>query len=1071
MRPDARSDPDAGVRPPHHERALGRIATLVAEGAAPEPVFAAVAEEVAEALGIPAVTLGRYGPDRTLTELAAPRSPGFRPGSRWRLEHRSIAAGVVDTGRPARINGYSEAPGALAKDARASALGSSVGVPVMFRGAVWGVVSAGAPGEQPLPPDTEERLGEHTALVTLAIAHAESQDRMRWSGDERAGVRRLTALVAEGAPAGALYVAVVREAVEMLDVTGGALLRFEPERSATVLAAVDLPSLVPGASYPLDGPSLAATILETGRPARIDDYSGLEGTIAQKMRNAGIRSAFGVPITVDGALWGVIGLATDRAEPLPAGAELSLRDLTESLAGVIAYAEARGRLRRLADTQAALRRVATLVAEAAPAAELVEAVVQEIERVLDAPSVALLRYEPDRVATILASLNRSATAPSADATEFSVGSRWPLDGPSIAATVLDSGRPARVDEYAGLSSTIAAGARRSGVRSGVGVPIVVDGRVWGVVVVGTPEPEPLPKAVEAPLRDFAELVAIAISNAESRDRRARLTEQQAALRRVATLAAEGAAPGAIFAAVTEEVVRIADVSAAAVSRFEPDAAVVEASFNDPGFPAGSRWPIEPTGLQAAILDSGRAATIDFSVLEGMAGEAARASGIGVGVGAPIFVDGSIWGMLAVGRRRRREALPVFGGSYSGRLVLSTQPAQDIEALLAPFTELVAIAISKAQAHDDLRRLAEEQAALRRVATRVAEGASAGEIFEAVVAEIADILGLQGIELARYEPDGTATVLGASGDHPFPPGSTWALDGPSVLAAVLGTGRPARIDDYSALPGTIAETVQRAGFRSAIGAPIVVDGATWGALVAISTVSEPIPERSEIRLRQFTELIATAVSNATARADLIASRARIVTAGDEARRRLERNLHDGVQQRLIALGLDVQRVRAALGPDHSAARADLENAQRGLESVLEEVREVSRGLHPAQLSRGGLGVALRTVARRSPIPVDVRVDLAERLPPAIETAVYYVVSEALTNAIKHSRASAVSVAVTREGATLRATVADDGVGGAVAGNGSGLIGLHDRMEALGGRVALNSPQGRGTSISIELPIAP
>jgi signal transduction histidine kinase len=212
-----------------------------------------------------------------------------------------------------------------------------------------------------------------------------------------------------------------------------------------------------------------------------------------------------------------------------------------------------------------------------------------------------------------------------------------------------------------------------------------------------------------------------------------------------------------------------------------------------------------------------------------------------------------------------------------------------------------------------------------------------------------------------------------------------------------------------------------------------------------------------------------VSNATARADLLASRARIVAAGDEARRRLERNLHDGTQQRLIAIGLDLQRIRAAIPEDQGAARSGLEQAEGDLEAVLEEVREVSRGLHPAQLSRGGLGVALGALARRSPIPVAIEVDVDDRPPPPIETAVYYVVSEALTNAIKHSRATAISVRVASNRDVVHARIADDGAGGAGAEVGSGLSGLSDRVEALGGRFVLESPPGSGTAISIELPM--
>jgi GAF domain-containing protein len=419
---------------------------------------------------------------------------------------------------------------------------------------------------------------------------------------------------------------------------------------------------------------------------------------------------------------------------------------------------------------------------------------------------------------------------------------------------------------------------------------VVDGAVWGQLCSGTTTAEPLRADAEDRMRDFAELVAIAISNAESRDRLRRLAEQQTSLRRVATLVAEGASPAEVFSALAEEVARILDVSLVSVVRYELDrTALVLASVNAPGFPVGSRWPLDGPSLFASVFSTGAPARIDdYSDLPGALAAGARASGVQSGLAVPIVVDGRVWGMIAVGTKQRRQALPGFAGSYTGRIVYSTEPSADVEARLVAFTDLIATAISKAQAHDDLQRLAEEQAALRRVATLVAEAARPDVIFTAVAEEVASILELPRIEVVRYEADGTGTVVGASGDHPFAAGSRWALDGPSIMRTVFQTGRPARIDDYSALPGTIAEAARAAGFRSAVGAPIIVDGRTWGTIIAISTQPDPIPDRSEIRLRQFTELVATAVSNATARAELIASRARLVAAADEERRRFERD---------------------------------------------------------------------------------------------------------------------------------------------------------------------------------------
>ncbi len=713
--------------------------------------------------------------------------------------------------------------------------------------------------------------------------------------------------------------------------------------------------------------------------------------------------------------------------------------------------------------QPALRRVATLVAEGVPAADLFGAVAGEVAHALDVSAVSLERYEGDGATIVAASLHARA---------FPVGSRWPLDGQSVTVNVFETGRPARIDDHAGLQGTIATAVRGSGLRSMVGAPIVVDGEVWGLIWAATTKAEPLPADIELRLPNFTELVAIAVSNAQSRDRLRRLADQQAALRRVATLVAQGATLAELLSAVAEEAARILDVLSVSVVRYEPDgASVVVASFNDPSFRVRSRWPLDPHSLNAMVLETARPARIDdYSELPGPVAGAARLSGVHSGVGVPIVVDGKVWGMAAVGRRRPREALPSFTGSYTGRIVLAAEPTDEVEERLGAFTELVAMSIARAQAQDDLRRLVEEQASLRRVATLVAEAASPGKIFEAVADEVAHILELNMVEMVRYEPDGTATVIGASGDHPFPVGSRWTLDGPSVMASVLDTGRPARVDDYSELPGLIATAARGAGFRSAVGAPIIVEGHTWGTIIAISTGQEPVPERSEVRLSQFTDLVATAVSNATARADLIASRARIVAAGDDARRRIGRDLHDGTQQRLLALGLDLQRARATIPEDQASTHSAMAQVERDLELVLEEVREFSRGLHPASLARVGLGPSLRTLARRSPIPVDVDIEVVERPPASVEIAVYYVVSEVLTNAIRHSRASAISLKVRSDQTTLSSTLSDDGVGGAEIGAGSGLTGLSDRVEALGGRFALESPPGAGTTISIELPNA-
>jgi signal transduction histidine kinase len=372
---------------------------------------------------------------------------------------------------------------------------------------------------------------------------------------------------------------------------------------------------------------------------------------------------------------------------------------------------------------------------------------------------------------------------------------------------------------------------------------------------------------------------------------------------------------------------------------------------------------------------------------------------------------------------------------------------------------------------ELQRLVDEQSALRRVATLVAEGIGPEGVFPAVAAEIDALFGADVSAIVRFEDAGTATVLGDVGG-PHVSGKRVTLDPGYVVDQVRKTGRSARFDTHDPTSADMPSLVRALGIRSAVASPVVVEGKVWGAVTAAS-VEGPLPPGAERRLTEFTELVATAVANAAARAELVASRARIVAAGDEARRRIERNLHDGTQQRLIALGLDLQRARADLPDDQVAARSALLRVEHDLEAILEDLRELSHGLHPPLLARLGLGPSLQALARRSPIPVNLDVRLPERPAAPLETALYYVVSEALANAIKHSRASAVSVTIAGPGEerTVHAVITDDGVGGADSGAGSGLTGLTDRIDALGGRLECESPSGGGTRIFAEFPFEP
>jgi signal transduction histidine kinase len=297
----------------------------------------------------------------------------------------------------------------------------------------------------------------------------------------------------------------------------------------------------------------------------------------------------------------------------------------------------------------------------------------------------------------------------------------------------------------------------------------------------------------------------------------------------------------------------------------------------------------------------------------------------------------------------------------------------------------------------------------------------------------------------------------------------SLEGDNVTASVLRTGRVARIDSYDGARGALAAHLRQLGFRSAIGGPIAVQGRLWGAMVADWVGPEPFPASTDDRLAQFTELVATAIANAESRAELAASRARVVAAADETRRRLERDLHDGTQQRLVSLALDLRAAEASVPSELTDLRLQLAEMAKGLAGAVDDLREISRGLHPAILSQGGLAPALRTLARRSAVPVQLEVRAERRLPEPVEVAAYYVVSEALTNAAKHARASVVRVEVDADGVFLRVSVHDDGAGGADPARGSGLVGLKDRVESLGGTIEIASPVGGGTALLVRVPV--
>jgi signal transduction histidine kinase len=359
-----------------------------------------------------------------------------------------------------------------------------------------------------------------------------------------------------------------------------------------------------------------------------------------------------------------------------------------------------------------------------------------------------------------------------------------------------------------------------------------------------------------------------------------------------------------------------------------------------------------------------------------------------------------------------------------------------------------------------------------VATLVAQGAPSPAVFEAVTREIGQLLPADATVLSRYDPDCYLTRVGmwSRPGVPLPAGERSRLGGRNVSTQVFETARAARLDNYGDDAGE-ASVWLAAGLRSAVGVPINVEGRLWGSVVVTSMSAEPLPDDTETRLAGFTELVATAIANAQAHDELTASRARIVATADQTRRRIERDLHDGAQQRLVALALQLREAQADVPPQLDQLNAELDRVAIGLSSTLNELREFARGIHPAGLAREGLAPALKTLARRSSIRVKLDMRTQARFPEHVEVAAYYVISEALANAAKHAKASGVQVQVDAAGGVLRLDVRDDGVGGADPGRGSGLIGLRDRVEATGGTFRVESRHGEGTHLLIELPVGP
>jgi len=607
---------------------------------------------------------------------------------------------------------------------------------------------------------------------------AERTAELHAANDEVAALRRVATLVARGVPSAEIFSAVSDEVSRLFGSDISAIVRFERDGTATVMG-VHGGSLAPGARVEPEPGYVVSSVRKAAHAVRFDTDDPEAAGMPEVVRVLGIRSGLASPIVVEGEPWGAITLASFRG-PLPRRMERRLADFTELVATALANAQSRDARSLLAEEQAALRRVATLVARGAPAEELFAAVVAEVAGLLPVSSAAMGRYESDGTVTTVA-------AWSADEVAFIVGKRWQHEGNNVTAIVARTGRPARLNDFSDASGSIGVHGRAAGYRSAVGSPIVVAGRLWGVMTAASTAEDPLPTDIEARLASFTELVATAIANADSRSGITRLADEQEALRQVAVLVAQQPSPDEVFTAVTKAVGRLLGADLAAMHAYPGDGmatTIAGWSAAGPMLPIGTQLPLDGDSVAARIFHTRTAARMDSYVdVDGETAEIARGFRLRSTVGAPILVDGALWGAL-MAATRGSEPLP-----------------EDAETRIAAFTELVATAVSNTEARENLHRLADEQAALRRVATLVAEDAPASDLFRAVTREVGELLGADLSGMAHFEGDAaatTATWAAEGADPPIP--DHWQMQPGDPATAIAEARRAVRWDDWTQVPG-------------------------------------------------------------------------------------------------------------------------------------------------------------------------------------------------------------------------------------------------------------------------------
>jgi signal transduction histidine kinase len=535
------------------------------------------------------------------------------------------------------------------------------------------------------------------------------------------------------------------------------------------------------------------------------------------------------------------------------------------------------------------------------------------------------------------------------------------------------------------------------------------------------------------------------------ERLARAAAEQAALRRVATLVAAGAGEAELISALTFEIGRLFGAQRANTMRWDGDTIRVIGDWDvETGEMQGTGQVYSFGGdtITARVVESEAPARIDGAadLVSDFARERWSELGIEASIGAPIVVDGTVWGVVTASRTGVDDPFP-----------------PEAEGRLGDFAALVAQAISNAEARRETAALVAEQSALRRIATLVAAGRPVEEVLNAAAREVGPLYTATAVNLVRWEGVQDEFVVVASwsddGESRLEAGSLYHPEPGGATIRVLETGFASRAQESSI----------EHGHCSVIAAPVIINAELLGALTALRPGAEMFPTGAEVRLRSFADLVAQSIANDRAQSLLRESRARIVRAADETRQRLERNLHDGAQQRLvsvsIALRLALTKLEAA--PE---ARSLLTAATEELTNAIQELRDLARGLHPSVLTDFGLGPALAALARRAPFPVELSNTIDRQLGGQVEAALYYVVAESLTNVAKHAEVGAAEVHAWCTDQAAHVAISDNGAGSADAAGGTGLRGLADRVEALGGKLSVDSAPGSGTRVVAELPIS-